>query len=743
MKTPLATTLCVAIAILSADAAPTNVVAQAKETVSAVNAATAANENLLAVVAAESPDTATESPAADATTADAPAKEEAQNEKAPPAAKTTDAPAKEVAQVADAPEAPVAEKVNDAKQETGDVQGQATQPETAFDEIDLEDDSALAAKKTRVTGDLTEGTASLVDIECDEATLADIIRQFRKTTGANILNDDSTNLQRRVSVTLRKVPWLEGMSAILGSRGFRIEERDNIYRVVEDVRLVPVSTRTFALNHASAKELANLFNENYGHKDNAGRIVGPIATSFEGANVVVVTATDKILADCDAIVKAVDKAVAQIYIEARFLELSSAAMHKLGVQWDQLESWGATAKGFKGGVEVNNGRIANYGVRSQTGSTSLSASGSRENGNSFNGTTTSTGNNGAWSSTTDSTLTRNEARTSKSSGEFTRGSMLSSLAPAGIQDAASAGITAASMGWRNAYGFSGQFSADDFRLALSAFEELGEGKIFSNPKVIVSNGKKAEVDMTTKFPNVELQSNRDTSTTTPFMNMSARIQEIPGDKETGLFAGSIFYSWGITLSVTPRISPDGLISVEIVPSISQLDTSVSPTGFYQVQSAISDETPYGLFPIIEMKRIATEFTMKDGSTAVIGGLSKTVEDDVDSGIPYLRKLPWIGPKLFGWKSRQKVQKEIIVCVTIGIANPAELPHDIGLPKNAILGREYVTGKRLEPGDRKESAAAVLQIDLDALDKRKPKNDEAPAAPAPAPVGKVVITPAAP
>ena len=35
---------------------------------------------------------------------------------------------------------------------------------------------------------------------------------------------------------------------------------------------------------------------------------------------------------------------------------------------------------------------------------------------------------------------------------------------------------------------------------------------------------------------------------------------------------------------------------------------------------------------------------------------------------------------------------------IGIANPADLPEDVGLPKNAVIGREYVRGNRKEPGD---------------------------------------------
>ena len=581
-------------------------------------------------------------------------------------------------------------------------------PDENIDEIDLEDDSALAARRPKVTGDLKDGTQSLVDIECDEATLADILRQFRKTTGANIISDDSTNLQRRVSVSLRRVPWFQGMTAILGSRGFRIEERENIYRVVEDKQLIPVTTRTFTLNHASAQELADLFNTTYALKDANGKVKSPIATCFVGANVVVVTASDKVLADCEAIIKAVDKAIAQIYIEARFLELSSQAMHKLGMQWNALESWGVSLKNVSAGMEYNNGRAANYGsIVSQR-----SVEGEQIN--------------------------VNDGKETKTGAKVT--DTLTGIVPSELGAAPGAGRSAENMAWRNARGFSGQLSADDFRLAMSAFEQLGEGKIFSNPKVIVSNGKEAHVDMTTKFPNVELTSQRNTSTTTPYTDVSTRISLIPGDKDSSLFGGDIFYSWGITLAVKPRISPDGLISVVITPTISQLDTSVSASGFYQVQSSGSEvDSPYSMYPIIDMKRIETEFTMKDGATAVIGGLSRTTEEDIDSGIPYLRKIPWIGPKLFGWKSRQKVQKEIIVCVTVGIADPADLPRDVGLPKNAIIGKEYVSGVRLEPGDRKGTSSDILALDLDALDERSLLKD-IPERKDAARKGTVTITP---
>jgi len=271
------------------------------------------------------------------------------------------------------------------------------------------------------------------------------------------------------------------------------------------------------------------------------------------------------------------------------------------------------------------------------------------------------------------------------------------------------------MEWRNYRTFSGQISADDFNLAMSAFEQLEDAKIFSNPRVIVSNGKEARVDMTTKFPNVKVMATRNSSNGSDSLDISTQLEQVPGEDKF-MFAREVFFSWGITLSVRPRISPDGLISVEIVPTISQLDKDYGNNGFYQVKGG--DSSAYSAYPIIQMKRLVTEFTMKDGATAVIGGLSKTEEGDVDSGIPYLRKIPWIGDKLFGWKSRGKVQKEILVFVTVGIADPANLPEDIGLPKNAVRGREYVEKRALEPGDRPDAAKKILELDMRSLEEQQ-------------------------
>ena len=264
--------------------------------------------------------------------------------------------------------------------------------------------------------------------------------------------------------------------------------------------------------------------------------------------------------------------------------------------------------------------------------------------------------------------------------------------------------------------FNGTLSFSDMSLVLSALERNNDVKIFSNPKIIVSNGRKAMVDMTTKYPNVTVSAKRTLNGNSESLDLAMSMTAIPG-KDTLMFASEAFFSWGISLEVTPRIETNGLINVSIVPTISSLDTTYSSSGFVTADDNAESKSPTysSKYPIIEVQRLVTEFAMSSGTTAVIGGLSKTTEESVDSGIPWLRDWPWIGNKLFGGKSRQKVQKEILVFVTVGIADSKNMPEDVGLPKNAVIGRTYTQGYRQEPGDRTGAVEGLHSLDLRSLE----------------------------
>lgn len=409
--------------------------------------------------------------------------------------------------------------------------------------------------------------------------------------------------------------------------------------------LSQIETRIFKLNHASATEVAANFNAMWSGDFGANWKVTKMAVAFPESNSIMMTAPRLILDACEKSIAELDVEAQQVYIEARFVELSNNASHKLGIDWSMLD-------GMKGTLGIN----AGYNERKMEGVTSYD---SKE-------------------------------------GVYK------------IDTTQSPKTSTANLSYVNA-----TLGMSDLYVVLRALEASEDARTFSNPKIIVSSGKKATVDMTTKYPNVTVAVKRTINDSTQSIDLDMKMAAIPGE-DSLMFAKEAFFSWGISLDVIPRISTNGLINVTIVPTISSLDTSVERTGF--IQSADSTGTS-SKYPVINVQRLLTDFSMASGTTAVIGGLSRTVESQVDSGIPWLRDLWWIGPRLFGSKQRVKEQKEIIVFVTVGLVDPRHIEKDAGLPKNAVLGRQYTEDLRREPGDRRRHVEGIQSLDLRPLEEQ--------------------------
>ena len=419
-----------------------------------------------------------------------------------------------------------------------------------------------------------------------------------------------------------------------------------------------LESRIFRLEHASSAEVAEKLNEIWSGDFGTDWKMKKIAVPFPESNSVIVTAPRGILESCESVISGLDVEAQQVYIEARFVELGNTASHKVGIDWSMLDGMTGSAT-LGGGIQsynVGNG-VQNYTrtITSKTdGTTTYSLAGGT--GSVDDGKTTRT-----FLGSKDGTISY----------------------------------------------FNGTLNFSQMALTLMALDATQDARTFSNPKIIVSSGRKAIVDMTTKYPNVKIAAKRTTGTSDS-LDIAANMEAIPGEDKF-MFAKEAFFSWGILLEVTPRISTNGTINVSIVPTIS------SQTGWAETGNNSADDngTIMARYPIIEVQRLVTEFNLASGTTAVIGGLSVTQERQVDNGIPLLREIPWLGPRLFGSMERVKEQKEIIVFVTVGLVDPKRVDSDAGLPKNAVLGRQYIKGQKLEPGDREERSMEGF----DSLDMR--------------------------
>ena len=404
-----------------------------------------------------------------------------------------------------------------------------------------------------------------------------------------------------------------------------------------------IESRIFKLEYASAEEVAEKFNTMWNGDFGVNWKITKMAVAFPESNSIMMTAPRVIILACEQVLKELDVEAPQVYIEARFVELGNTASHKVGIDWSMLDGMSGTAT-LGGGVQQY---TVGRGVKDYT-----------------------------------------RTIESKSDGKTT-------YSLVGGTGTGASGYTGGSDGGISY--FNGTLNFSQMSLTLKALDATQDAKTFSNPKIIVSSGKKATVDMTTKYPNVKVSAKRsDSGGNATSLDIASEMTAIPGEDKM-MFAKEAFFSWGISLEVTPRIGTNGLINVSIVPTISSREDWVE-TG-----SDGGDEggTISSRYPVIKVQRLISEFNLASGTTAVIGGLSVTDERQVDNGIPVLRDIPWVGPRLFGSMERVKEQKEIIVFVTVGLVDPRAIAPDAGLPKNAVLGRQYTKGQKLEPGDRPE------------------------------------------
>jgi type IV pilus assembly protein PilQ len=151
-----------------------------------------------------------------------------------------------------------------------------------------------------------------------------------------------------------------------------------------------------------------------------------------------------------------------------------------------------------------------------------------------------------------------------------------------------------------ALGFSLISNSSVIDLELQALERTGRGRIISNPKVVTLDNKEAIIESGDEVP---------------FKTESA---------ETGPKVE--FKDAKITLRVTPHISPDDFVLLEIDAAKKEVDFTRTVEGN----------------PTITSRQSKTSILVKDGATAVIGGLFKRTTADSRDGIPGLSKIPYIG-----------------------------------------------------------------------------------------------------
>ncbi|KPV96723.1 putative type II secretion system protein D precursor [Pseudoalteromonas sp. P1-9] len=169
----------------------------------------------------------------------------------------------------------------------------------------------------------------------------------------------------------------------------------------------------------------------------------------------------------------------------------------------------------------------------------------------------------------------------------------------------------------------------DFNASLEFLESNSRIKIVSRPRVLVRDGRSANMSVGTEIPVI-------TQTVSDIENTEQVLQTVQ------------YRSTGVSLSVTPTINARGVVALNLTQSV----------------SAVGEDKIDGInSPTILNRSFNTDLLAIDGKTIILGGLISEDSSDAGTSVPGFSKLPIIGNLFFGSKSERANRVELVVMIT--------------------------------------------------------------------------------
>ncbi|RMG53235.1 MAG: pilus (MSHA type) biogenesis protein MshL [Gammaproteobacteria bacterium] len=181
-------------------------------------------------------------------------------------------------------------------------------------------------------------------------------------------------------------------------------------------------------------------------------------------------------------------------------------------------------------------------------------------------------------------------------------------------------------------------AASNFTAFLELLKTQGNVNVLSSPRISTINNQKAVI----KVGHDELFVTGVSSTTT---TTAASATSFPNVELTPFFSG-------IALDVTPQIAEDGMVTLHIHPSITDVKDDRKDILIADQQISL----PLAISTIRESDSIVH---VKSGQMVVIGGLMSEAEQDLDGGVPWLSDIPVLG-NAFKHKATHKVKTELVI-----------------------------------------------------------------------------------
>ena len=197
----------------------------------------------------------------------------------------------------------------------------------------------------------------------------------------------------------------------------------------------------------------------------------------------------------------------------------------------------------------------------------------------------------------------------------------------------------------------------DLRLdaVILAAKNDSRSRVMSSPVLLTVDNKEASIE----------------ATETKYMYKGMRYMGYSGSTGGGSYEPDIEQrDVGLTVKVTPRISPNGNVILTVEETFEDVLGS----------QVISGES----WPTVTSRKLSADVSVGNGETVILGGLVKTLKSDSESGIPILKDIPYIGKYLFGSTKKTEDRSEMLVFLT-----PYVIDNDEDMREEARRRKDYV------------------------------------------------------
>lgn len=210
------------------------------------------------------------------------------------------------------------------------------------------------------------------------------------------------------------------------------------------------------------------------------------------------------------------------------------------------------------------------------------------------------------------------------------------------------------------------FEADGsgFSATVKLLSQFGNTKVLSTPRIMALNNQTALLKVVDELVYFTLTSETIESTgpgIPPRTIVTSEINTVPV---------------GFVMSVTPQISNNGNVSLNVRPTLTRiLDYVVDPAP----RLAGSDFD--NLVPQLHVSEIESLLEVADGQTVVIGGLMQDRSSKQTDGIPYLSRIPVVGD-LFSFRNDEVKKSELVLFLRPTVIRRAGVGQE-GLASTAV------------------------------------------------------------